>query len=71
VSRAVGEQVVGDVLVKRTEARRPSDDLELVVVAGADRVGAMLDQSADDAELPGGESAGAKPAEAKAPAPPK
>lgn len=51
VARAVGEQVLCDIRMEHVlEAGRPADHVQLVHVAGADGVGATLDEHADDVE---------------------
>ena len=53
VHSAVGEQVIDDFLVGLAEDRRPADDFELVVVARANRIGAVLHKEPDDGERVG------------------
>ena len=48
--RSVGEQIVDDIALVLAEAGRPSDDVELVVVAFADGLRAVLDQEANGLE---------------------
>ena len=53
VHSAVGEEVIDDLLVGLAEDRRPADDFELVVVAGANRIGTVLHEEPDDGERVG------------------
>src|SRR6185312_17456408 len=51
VSRTVRQEIVNQLAIQGArEHRGPSDDLEFVIVAGADGVGTMLDETAHDAE---------------------
>ena len=51
VTRSVREQVVDDVRSCIPEDARPSDDVEVVTVASANRIGAMLDQQPYGVEI--------------------
>ena len=45
---AVCEQVIGNISVAFAKYRRPTDHLELVIVALADRIGAAVEEKLDD-----------------------
>src|SRR5215831_10474999 len=45
------EEIVDDVRARFPEHGRPADDLELVPVAGADGVGAVLYEKSDDSDM--------------------
>ena len=53
MARAVRQQVREDVRLHGhvVPARRPADDLELVAVAGADRIGAVLEEQPDHRQI--------------------